>query len=296
MPGPDKLMWHYLKFILKQDDCLINIINIADTCINLGHWLSYFKCSSMVVIPKPNKLVYDQPKSFQSIVLLNTLDKLIEKVVTKKLQFLITKNDFIHPSQLGSLKFKSTTDTGVALTHIIRSGWVKNKTTSTLAFDIAQFFPSLNHCLFTLILEKVGLDSKVVSFFADYLIGRKTNYTWNDISSLIFEVNISVGQGSTLSSILSALYLSPFLYILEKRLKNLNIHIYIISQNKSIDISNSHLFCSYNVLTKLLDKFSLIIEHLKTEIFHFNRSHGFFNPPLLDLSTIGGLTLCLKDS
>ena len=295
MPGPDKLMWHYLKFILKQDDCLINIINIADTCINLGHWLSYFKCSSMVVIPKPNKLVYDQPKSFQSIVLLNTLDKLIEKVVTKKLQFLITKNDFIHLSQLGSLKFKSTTDTGVALTHIIRSGWVKNKTTSTLAFDIAQFFPSLNHCLFTLILEKVGLDSKVVSFFADYLIGRKTNYTWNDIFSLIFKVNISVGQGSTLSSILSALYLSPFLYIIEKRLKNLNIHIYIISQNKSIDISNSHLFCSYNVLTKLLDKFGLIIEHSKTETFHFNRLYGFFNSPLLDLSTIRDPTLCLKD-
>ena len=64
VPGLDKLMWHHLKSILKQDDCLINIINIADTCINLGHWPSYFKCSSMVVIPKPNKLVYDQPKSF----------------------------------------------------------------------------------------------------------------------------------------------------------------------------------------------------------------------------------------
>ena len=145
----------------------------------------------------------------------------------------------------------------------------------------------------------------MVSFFTDYLIGRKTNYTWNDISSLIFEVNISVGQESTLSPILSTLYLSPFLYILEKHLKNLNIPIYIISfiddgliisQNKSIDISNSHLFYSYNILTKLLNKFGLIIEHLKTEIFHFNRLHEFFNPPPLDLSIIGGPTLCPKDS
>ena len=145
----------------------------------------------------------------------------------------------------------------------------------------------------------------MVSFFADYLIWRKTNYTWNDISSPNFEVNVGVGQGSTLSSILLALYLSPFLYILEKCLKNLNIPIsimsfvddsLIISQNKLIDISNSHLFCSYNVLTKLLDKFSLIIEHSKTEIFYFNRSHGFFNPPPLDLSTIRGPTLHSKDS
>ena len=118
-------------------------------------------------------------------------------------------------------------------------------------------------------------------------------------------MNVSVGQGSALSFILLALYLSPFLYILEKCLKNLNIPIsiisivddgFIISQNKSIDISNSHLFCSYNILTKLLDKFGLIIKYSKTEIFHFNRSHGFFNPPPLDLSTIRGPTLCPKDS
>ena len=69
----------------------------------------------------------------------------------------------------------------------------------------------------------------------------------------------------------------------------------IISQNKSIDASNSHLFCSYNVLTKLLDKFGLIIKHSKTEIFHFNRLHGLFNPSPLDLSTIEGPTLHPKD-
>jgi len=35
--GPDKLTWHHLKSILKQNICLINIINIVDACINLGH-------------------------------------------------------------------------------------------------------------------------------------------------------------------------------------------------------------------------------------------------------------------
>ena len=71
---------------------------------------------------------------------------------------------------------------------------------------------------------------------------------WNKISSPTFEVNMGVDQGSALSSILLALYLSPFLYILENHLKNLNIPVslisfmddgLIISQNKSIDISNS---------------------------------------------------------
>jgi len=122
VPGPDKLTWCYLKYIIKQDECLVNIINIADTCINLGHWLNYFKYSTTVIIHKHNKMLYDQPKSFCPIVLLNTLEKLIEKVIAERIQFTVTSNDFIHPSQLGGLKFKSTTDAGVALTHIVQSG------------------------------------------------------------------------------------------------------------------------------------------------------------------------------
>ena len=202
------------------------------------------------------------------------------------------------------MKFKSATDAGIALIHIIHLGWVKNNTTNTLAFDITQFFPSLNHCLLTCILQKAGLNIHIVNFFANYLVGRRTNYVWNYFFSPTFKVNIGVGQGSALSPILSALYLSPFLYILEKRLKNLNIPISIISfiddslfisQNKSIDISNSCLFCSYNVITKLLNKFSLIVEHSKTEVFHFNTSHGLFNPPPLNLSSIGGPVLTPKN-
>ena len=35
---------------------------------------------------------------------------------------------------------------------------------------------------------------------------------------------------------------------------------------------------------------------MKTEVFHFNRSHGVFNPPQLNLSPIGGSTLHSKET
>ena len=130
---------------------------------------------------------------FRPIVLLNTLEKLIEKVIAERLQFIVVNNNFIHPSQLGGLKFESTMDVRVALTHIMCSGWAKGKTTSILAFDISQFFPSLNHHLLTFILEKTGLEPRVSFFFANYLIKRKMNYVWNDLLSLDFEINIGVG-------------------------------------------------------------------------------------------------------
>ena len=45
---------------------------------------------------------------------------------------------------------------------------------------------------------------------------------------------------------------------------------------------------SITILSKVLDSFGLAIEHSKTEIFHFSRSQGVFNPPPLDLSPLGG--------
>jgi len=108
-PGLDKLSWNHLKSILKHEDCLANIIGIANACIDLGYWPNHFKKSTIIIIPKPNKLSYDSPKYFRPIVLLNMLGKLIKKVIGERIQFHIAANDFIHPSQLGGLKFKSTT-------------------------------------------------------------------------------------------------------------------------------------------------------------------------------------------
>ena len=97
-PGPDKLLWSHLKTILKDDEYLNTIIHIANVCINLGYWPSHFKISTTVVIPKPNKKLYNSPKLFRSIVLLNTVGKLIKKVIRERLQFNIASNDFIHLS------------------------------------------------------------------------------------------------------------------------------------------------------------------------------------------------------
>ena len=228
IPGLDKLLWNHLKSVLKHDNCLTNIIKIANTCINLGYWPNHFKRLTMVIIPKPNKLSYNSSKLFRPIFLLNTLGKLIEKVIGDRLQFHIAVNDFIYPSQLGRLKFKSTINTGISLIYIIYLGWTKNTTTSTLVFNISQFFLSLNHWLLMNIIHKVGLDNHVVKFFGNYLINRKTNYLWNSFSFPIFNINVGVGQGLALSPILSALYPSSFLYILENCLKILNILISII--------------------------------------------------------------------
>ena len=149
-------------------------------------------------------------------------------------------------------------------------------------------------------MKKAGFDYYIVFFFTNYLVDRRTNYLWNNFSSHTFCINVGVGQGSVLSPILSTLYFLPFIYILENHLKNLKIPTsfisfvddsLFISQSNLIDISNSYLYYSYNILTNLLEKFGLVVKHSKTEVFYFNRSHRVFNPPLLDLSSLGGNVL-----
>ena len=90
--------------IIKDNKCLENIINITNTCIGLGHWPTHFKLSSSITIPKSNKTAYDSSKFFHFIILLNTLGKLIEKVIGECLQFHSIANNFIHPNQLERLK------------------------------------------------------------------------------------------------------------------------------------------------------------------------------------------------
>ena len=49
-------------------------------------------------------------------------------------------------------------------------------------------------------------------------------------------------------------------------------------------------------MTNLLDKFGLIVEHSKTEVFHFYRLHSPFNPFPLNLLLLGGPILSPKNS
>jgi len=108
--------------VVKDDKCLSNIVNIVNMWINLGHWLTHLKISLSIIIPKSYKVAYNLLKIFRQIVLLNTLEKLIKKVISERLQFQSIFKDFIYSNQFGGLKQQLTTDTGIFLMYLICSG------------------------------------------------------------------------------------------------------------------------------------------------------------------------------
>jgi len=78
----------------------------------------------------------------------------------------------------------------------------------------------------------------------------------------------------------TAIYLAPIIKTFKKRIKNLKEKIHadilsfvddglLISQEKSYDLSSAFLFSSYNMISKILTDAGLVMEHNKSEVFHF---------------------------
>ena len=114
-------------------------------------------------------------------------------MITRRLQFDAVKYGILHPNQLEGVAQWSTEDAGVFLTHLVQAGWAKGLKTSIIAFDITQFFPSLNHNMLTSILSHFSFANCIVDFFSDYLVGRSTQYSWNSFLSGACDTNVGVG-------------------------------------------------------------------------------------------------------
>jgi hypothetical protein len=286
-PGLDHVTWSHLKRILPDSVISGKILSLADACLWVGYWPSHFKESVSVIIPKPGKPSYSTLKSFQPIVLLSTLGKLIEKMISTQLQFDGVKFGVFHSNQLGGIWQWSTKDAGLFLTHLVKAGWAQGLKTSIVAFNIAQFFPLLNHEMLMAVLARQGFPEHVWKFFASYLVRRGMRYLWNSFSSDRRSANVGVGQGSALSLVLSALYLAPVIKLFKSQTVHLNCNVLsyvddgtLIVQAKDWGSNLNPLREAYGIVFNLFNHIGLVLEHVKSELFHFTCKRGDTNPPL----------------
>jgi hypothetical protein len=209
-------------------------------------------------------------------------------MIAIRLQFEGVGSGVVHPCQTGGVIQQLVQDAAVALSHHVRMGWSNKKVTSVLAFDIAQFFPSLNHNVLISILDRFGFNTKVVQFFSNYLVDRKTKYSVNGDCSDMYDSNVGVGQGSVLSPILSTLYIAPIFHMLNLWIMNhssvdsLPLSFFLsfvdngllIATDSSYTKTHDTLRRVYTHILSLFRDFGLIMEHSKMELFNFALSPG----------------------
>jgi hypothetical protein len=116
--------------------------------------------AEVIMIPKPGKPPHELT-SYRPISLLTIMSKLFEKLLLKRLKFIIEDKNLIPDNQFGFRTQHSTIDQVHRITNIIERSLEGKKVCSTLFLDVAQAFDKLswNH---TFRIDISGLSMKTL--------------------------------------------------------------------------------------------------------------------------------------
>ena len=99
----------------------------------------------MVVIRKPNKGIYYNPKSYRPISLLKTLSKTIEFIITKRISAIAEIHNLLPITHYSGRKATLIEHAVHLLLEQIYTGWRKDLVSSLLTLDIAGAFNNVNY-------------------------------------------------------------------------------------------------------------------------------------------------------
>ncbi|KAF8674800.1 hypothetical protein AX14_005246 [Amanita brunnescens Koide BX004] len=276
-PGADHVTWRHLKLALSFPDTDASLVRLFNNICHEGVWPSYFKDSQSVIIPKPNKPDYSIPKAYRPIALLNTIGKLLTKILANRLQHDAAEFGLLHRDQFGGIQKHSTIDAGLVLADFISEHRERGWHTSVCAVDMAQFFPSLSHGVMTRILERLGFSQTLTTLIKSYFTGQVTSYKWDSAVSRKYDFSLGTPQGDCLSPILSALYISVAIRkIFPETMPPASTRCLffvddgaLITASPSLQTNVDVLKLYLSLLLQALSDLGLQVEASKTELIHF---------------------------
>lgn len=160
--------------------------------------------------------------SYRPISLLNTLGKLLERVIKSRLDNWISQNNILSESQSGFRKGRSTRDHLFRLIQTCQEGFNKNMATGAIFVDIEKAFDRvwLNGLLFK--LHKLELPHYLGCWLKSYLSNRIFKVKIQNELSTSKSIYAGVPQGSILGPTLFNLFFNDISeYFSNNRLYNL---------------------------------------------------------------------------
>jgi hypothetical protein len=274
-PGSSGIGWSLLK--KGWDAVKDHLINAYNACLMLGHHPARWKEAKVVAIPKPDKPDYSLPKAHRPISLLETMSKLLEKAVAKRMQHDIVKHELIHANQFGGRAHSSCLDAGMALIHDVQDAHRRGLKVGILLFDVRGFFDNVNHGRMTAVLENLGYPPELVRWSAAFLKDRKVRLSFNNVISEERGQPIGVPQGSPLSPVYSITYTSSLLAKM-KEWHNSSLGMYVddgilFAASEEWGDVERLLTARYTVCEEWLRRSGLAIEPDKTELLFFQKPY-----------------------
>lgn len=170
------------------------------------------------VIPVYKKGERTSPDNYRPISLLSTFDKILEKLMHKRLHSFLQQHSILHQYQFRFRKNHSIimalielTDSLYShLTYVCVFTHIFIITIPYLAciFDLQNAFDTVNREILLCKLQNYGMRGIVNQWFRDYLHNRKQFVLVGDTASDLGMINCGVPQGSELGPLLFLIYIN----------------------------------------------------------------------------------------
>ena len=140
----------------------------------------------------------DNVNNYRPISLLSIFDKIIEKIMHKRLSEFLDKYDILFINQFGFRKNSSTIHALLDITERIRKTMDDGKYGCGVFIDLKKAFDTVNHDILLMKLEHYGIRGNILNWFKSYLTDRKQYVYFNGESSETLPLSCGVPQGSVL--------------------------------------------------------------------------------------------------
>ncbi|KAJ5642550.1 reverse transcriptase [Penicillium lividum] len=150
---------------------------------------------------------YAMPGAYRPISLLNTLGKLLEAVMARRLSYLAEKHGLLPNSQFGGRPGRTTEQALLVLSNAIDQAWYKHKVVTLIAFDLKGAFNGVNRLSLDASLQARGIPTVARKWIASFMSDRHANIGFDDFRTKTgLLANAGLAQGSPLSPILFAFF------------------------------------------------------------------------------------------
>lgn len=202
--GPDGLKNELLQ--LTAEEVAPLLAPIFSAAARDGVFPEDWKVATTIIILKARKKDYTNPLAYRPIALLNSMGKLFELILARRLERWEESYGILEQGHLGGRKGLGTEDALFVADSWVRNKWREGKVVAALFLDVKLAYPSVQPARLVHYLKACWCPTYLIPLIADLLSGRSRVIKMEDFVLSRFEIGIGLPQGSPLSVILYILY------------------------------------------------------------------------------------------